>query len=310
VTDTIKVGLVGAGPWAGLFHAPMLADSPDLALDAVWARRRPAADELAGRYATTAVDTFDELLDRCDAVVFSVPPDVQATLAPAAARAGRHLLLEKPLAMSLADAEAVATAADTAGVVTQLMLTYRFTTAVRDFLRAVAGGEVHYVRTAWISGGALDGAPFATPWRQAPGAALLDVGPHTLDLAEAVAGPIAAVRAAEYGGVLAMDTAHDGGAIGQVALSGTTPGARGPLEAEAATSTGRFRLANPTPGEDVPARIAAEFAAAVRGEAHQAIDVHHGVRIQRLLAAAATALGTGEWATVTTEWGSDGKVSS
>lgn len=60
--------------------------------------RREAAEHLAQRYGAATAATFDDLLERCDAVAFSVPPDVQATLAPLAARAGRHMLLEKPLA--------------------------------------------------------------------------------------------------------------------------------------------------------------------------------------------------------------------
>ena len=77
------------------------------------------------------------------------------------------------------------------------MLTYRFTGQVRDFLRSTAGAQLRYLRTAMLGSGALGGSPFATPWRQAAGAVLFDLGPHTLDLAEAAAGPIVELRAAE-----------------------------------------------------------------------------------------------------------------
>ena len=111
----IRVGLVGAGPWAGLFTAPMLASAPDLTLAAVWARRTVAAEELAGGHGAAVVGSFDDLLAACDAVAFTVPADVQASLAVAAARAGRHLLLEKPVGFTVAEAEAVAAAVDEAG---------------------------------------------------------------------------------------------------------------------------------------------------------------------------------------------------
>ena len=288
----IRVGLVGAGPWAGMFHAPMLTSAPDLELSAVWARRHEAAVGLAQRSGAVAAQSFDDLLERCVAVAFCVPPDVQAALAPRAAAAGKHLLLEKPLAFSVADAEAIAAAAD--GVVTQVLLAYRYTAQVREFVRAVDGTAVRHVRTAWIGGGALTGSPFATPWRQAAGASLLDLGPHTLDLAVAVAGPVTELLAAESGGVVTVTTAHAGGATGHVALSGSTPGARGPLEGEAVTDAGRFVLADPTPDPpgDVQCTIAAEFGRAVHGETAQSLDVHHGVRLQRLLSAVAQSVRT------------------
>jgi predicted dehydrogenase len=123
----IKIGLVGAGPWAGMFTGPMFAAAPDFILSGVWARRPETAAKIAERFETVAAKTFDALLEGCDAVAFAVPPNVQADLAPRAAGAGKHLLLEKPLAFSFEDAEAIARAADEAGVVTQLMLTYRYT---------------------------------------------------------------------------------------------------------------------------------------------------------------------------------------
>jgi predicted dehydrogenase len=85
---TTKVGLVGAGPWAAMFHAPMISGSPDATLAAVWARRPEAAAEIAQEYGASVAETFDDLLAGCDAVAFAVPPDVQADLAPRAAAAG------------------------------------------------------------------------------------------------------------------------------------------------------------------------------------------------------------------------------
>ena len=97
---SVRVGLVGAGPWAGMFHAPMLSADAGTTLAAVWSRRPEAAEQLATAHGATAASSFGDLLSRCDAVAFSVPPDVQAELAPTAALAGKHLILEKPLAFT------------------------------------------------------------------------------------------------------------------------------------------------------------------------------------------------------------------
>src|SRR5687768_1179657 len=104
----VEVGLVGAGPWAATMHGPVLAAGPQTRLAAVWARRPEAAARLAARLGTHAAGSYEELLDRCEAVAFAVPPDVQATLAPRAARAGKALLLDKPIALDLAGARALA----------------------------------------------------------------------------------------------------------------------------------------------------------------------------------------------------------
>src|SRR5688572_4723831 len=74
MTENLKMGLVGAGPWATVVHAPMIAGGPGTSLEVVWARREDAADELASPYGAAVAGSFEELLERCDAVAFAVPP--------------------------------------------------------------------------------------------------------------------------------------------------------------------------------------------------------------------------------------------
>lgn len=77
----LAVALVGAGPWAEAVYAPMLAAGPETRLACVWSRRPQAARALAAAHGSEGVESFDALLERCDAVAFAVPPDVQAELA-------------------------------------------------------------------------------------------------------------------------------------------------------------------------------------------------------------------------------------
>ena len=184
--DAVRVGIAGAGPWAGMFHAPMLAAGPHTTVSAVYGRRREAAEALAGEYGGLGTDDFSEFLDHCDAVSFGLPPDVQARLAPLAAAAGKPLLLEKPIALDLPSAQELVAAIDAAGVPTQLMLTRRYSQRIRSFLKEAHSVPITGLRTSFVSGAFLPGSPFATPWRLEHGA-LLDVGPHVLDLMDAVA---------------------------------------------------------------------------------------------------------------------------
>src|ERR1700754_3575338 len=110
--EPVAVGLVGAGPWARMMHGPMLARGPHTRLAGVWARRPERAAGLGAPVFTR----IEELFDHCEAVAFSVPPAVQADLAVLAARAGKALLLEKPLADSLDGSRRLAEAVAEAGV--------------------------------------------------------------------------------------------------------------------------------------------------------------------------------------------------
>ncbi len=290
-----RVGLVGAGPWATMFHAPMLAGASGLELSAVWARRPEAAAALADRFGTEAVGSFDELLATVRRRGLRRPAEPsRPELAVQAADAGRHLLLEKPVATTLPDAERLLAAVIRAGVRSQVVLTIRYRPEVRAFLPTVVPETVTYVRGSCVGPGALSGSPFATPWRQSSGAALLDVGPHTFDLLDAVAGPVVEVRAAVRGEVLTASTVHRHGALGQVALSITTPDGPGGVKLDVVTDRGFVTMPS-VPGDDADVwrAITDEFAATVQtGEPHP-LDVHHGVRLQRVLDAVARSVSTG-----------------
>lgn len=282
---TLRVGLVGAGPWATVFHAPMLAAGPATMLAGVWSRRADAAEELAVRHGARAVATYDELLGGCDAVAFAVPPDVQANLAPRAAAAGRHLLLEKPLAFALEDAERLAEAVEAAGVRTLLVLPNRFSAGWRRFVEEVGNKQAYGAQASLVAGGSVPGELFATPWRVARGA-LLDLGPHVLDLMETALGPVVKVTAhGDPRRLLTLLTRHESGALGQAALSITTPHARGPLLCRVFTDGGTVVFDSDAADGDaaVPAAIAEQFADTITSGRPHPVDVRRGLALQRLI---------------------------
>ena len=88
MTIPVRVALVGSGTWARDMHVPTLAAGPETVLTGVWSRRSEAAAAVATPFGVPVYDSFDALLDDCEAVAFAVPPDVQASLAPAAAADG------------------------------------------------------------------------------------------------------------------------------------------------------------------------------------------------------------------------------
>jgi predicted dehydrogenase len=191
----MRFGLAGTGYWARSAHAPALATAEGVEFTAVWGRNRQAAARLAAGYQATAYDDVAGFLAAVDAVSFAVPPDVQAPLATRAARAGKHLLLEKPVALSEAAADALVDAVEQAGVASVVFFTHRFQPDVRAWLAGLeaSGGWAGGV-SAWLGSSLLEGDPFNTPWRNARGA-LWDIGPHMVSLLWASLGPVTSVTA-------------------------------------------------------------------------------------------------------------------
>src|SRR5712671_1525734 len=108
----LRFGLVGTGHWARTAHAPALASTEGIEFAAVWGRNPRAAADLAAGYNVTPYGDIAAFLAEVDGVAFAVPPDVQAAIAARAARAGKHLLLEKPIAISEAEADDLVEAVD------------------------------------------------------------------------------------------------------------------------------------------------------------------------------------------------------
>ena len=192
----MKFGLVGTGYWARTTHAPGLARDEDTELVAVWGRDTARASALGGEFGAQAYADFGEFLSQVEAVAFAVPPDVQADLATQAAEAGKHLLLEKPLATSAEAAQRLADAAEQARVCSIVFFTARFTQANREWLAEVGkseGWEGAWAR--WIVSAFAPDSPYSSsPWRREKGA-LWDVGPHALSMLTGALGPVDRVTA-------------------------------------------------------------------------------------------------------------------
>jgi predicted dehydrogenase len=289
VDNPVVVGLVGAGPWARAMHAPVLAAGPETRLAGVWGRRAHLAEALASRYAVAAARTFEELLDRCEAVAFAVPPRVQAELAGRAARAGKALLLDKPIAETVGGARRLVADVEAAGVVTALVLTKRYHPLTRAFLREAATFPVTGARAAYLHGGSLTGE-WAGTWRET-GGALLDLGPHVLDLLDAAVGPIGAVRAtgdpARWAQIVCE---HRNGAVSEASLSASVSAAVMTVELYGPSATLTYDARRLDHAECWPV-LRREFAAAVRAGTPSDLDVRRGLLLQELIERARTSGG-------------------
>ncbi len=191
----LRFGLAGTGYWARIAHAPALASTDGIEFAAVWGRNQDAAADLAAAYAVPAHHDIEAFLDGLDGVAFAVPPDVQAGIAARAAAAGKHLLLEKPIAISAAAASTLVSAVEQAQVASVVFFTARFQAGVRAWLADVtARGGWAGAAAIWLGTALQPSSPFDTPWRRDKGA-LWDLGPHVVSLLWASLGPVTSVIA-------------------------------------------------------------------------------------------------------------------
>jgi len=167
----IRVGLVGYGLAGATFHAPLIRACPRMALNAVQTSR-----DAPGR-----VESFDGLLDRSDLVVIASPNQTHFPLARQALEAGKHVVVDKPFAVTVNDADAlIALAAERQRVLTVFQnrrLDGDFLT-VRKLLPAL--GELSLFEANWDR----FRPAIKQGWREIaePGGGVLnDLGSHLID---------------------------------------------------------------------------------------------------------------------------------
>ncbi|MDX6257360.1 MAG: hypothetical protein QOJ11_3694 [Frankiales bacterium] len=170
------------------------------AMVALCGRDGAAAEEAAGRLGWASVETdWKRLLVRDDVALIDVctPGDSHAEIAIAALEAGKHVLCEKPLANTVAEAEAMVAAAETArgqGIRSMVGFNYRRVPAIALARKLVADGRlgtVRHVRAAYLQDWIID-PEFPLVWRlqrqRAGSGALGDLGAHIVDLAQFILG--------------------------------------------------------------------------------------------------------------------------
>jgi predicted dehydrogenase len=286
----LRFGLVGTGYWARITHAPALASGEGIEFVAVWGRDPGAARALAAEHGAAAYAGFGEFLAGVDGVAFAVPPDVQAALAARAAAAGKHLLLEKPIATSVAEAGALVAAAEAARVASVVFFTLLFQPEMRAWLAGVTGGQDRWTGAdfVWLGSSLQQSSPFNTPWRTDKGA-LWDLGPHAIALLWACLGPVSSLTAdAGLADVTHLVLHHRSGATSTVTLSQSVSPAAESFGCYVWGAAGRSAAPGLPADPVVPLRAAlAELVGnAGSGRTRHACDVEFGRDVVSLLAEA------------------------
>jgi UDP-N-acetyl-2-amino-2-deoxyglucuronate dehydrogenase len=237
---TVRFAIAGTGT-AARYHAQAIAATEGAALVAVSradSSRRAAAER---EFGVPCEESFDDLLRRpdVDAVCICSPSAPHGAQAAAAARAGKHVLVEKPMALSLAEADEAIDAARGAGVVLGVALQRRTEPAYQALHAAVADGALGRTVLATVTVPYLRTPEYyaTTPWRATwatdGGGVLINQAIHLADLLlwicgdvrEARASAATVVRAIEAEDTLTASLAFESGALGSiVATTGAAPG--------------------------------------------------------------------------------------
>jgi predicted dehydrogenase len=201
MSERIKVGIVGAG--IGSNHIAAFRELPDqYAVDALCDLDGDRARRVAAEHGVaTVLTSYEELLGRdLDLIDICTPSNLHFGQAMQALAAGRHVLVEKPLAGSLAEVDALIGAEKKSGKRVAPVFQYRFSNGLQGFLQVKAAGlvgkpYVATVETHWRRPATYYDNPWRGRFASELGGCLVTHAIHAHDILTLVMGPIAAVTA-------------------------------------------------------------------------------------------------------------------
>lgn len=238
--ERLRFGVVGCGV-IGTTHAEAIAAVEDAELVAVCDEDRKRADDLAGKYGVSAYTYLDGMLagERLDIVNVCTPSGLHAAAACAAMRSGRHVLVEKPIEITLDAIDDMLRVQEETGVKLGVIFQHRFDEASQRVHALVHDGAFGrlVLGTAqllwWRSQSYYDSGAWRGTWKLDGGGVLMNQTIHTIDLLLWTMGPVHSVRASTDTLAHRMETEDtavaalrfQSGALGSVvATTGAYPG--------------------------------------------------------------------------------------
>ncbi|WP_284639861.1 Gfo/Idh/MocA family protein [Paenibacillus silviterrae] len=186
--DKLQIGVIGAGN-IGNVHMKEFIKLNDAAIAAVTDAYAPLAEQRAKEYGIPKVySSYEALLAdaEIDAVIVCVPNEMHAPISIAALQAGKHVLLEKPMAVNAASAKAIVRAHRESNKVLMMAHQMRWeplNLQVKEQVEKGALGKIYNVKTGWLRRKGIPGwGTWFTQMDKAGGGPLIDIGVHMLDL--------------------------------------------------------------------------------------------------------------------------------
>ena len=210
----IRAAIIGMGTWGQNLVRSVHGKSQDITFVAGATRTRAKAEDFAKQYGIKLVDSYEEILadPTIDAVVLATPHSMHTAQIEQAARAGKHVFCEKPLALDSASALAAAKAAQENNIVLGVGFNWRFQPALQEIRRMIEDGRLGKV--LHIEGNFCGPSAYRFPkghWRhegdESPAGGMTGRGVHVIDAMMYLAGPITEVTAKSFR--LAQDFGSD-----------------------------------------------------------------------------------------------------
>ncbi len=184
--DKVKLGIIGAGNIARV-HLESISYAKNCEVVAIYDRQPEVAKEAAEKFGVKAEESLEALLAREDieGVILAVPNYQHNPCCLAAIAAGKHVLTEKPMALTVAQAEEMVEAAKKANVKLAVGLCSRFMAEPQIVRERVEKGEMGHIYAANCSVLRRRGAPIGwfTDKSRSGGGPLIDIGVHAIDVA-------------------------------------------------------------------------------------------------------------------------------
>src|SRR5262245_4957706 len=198
--SSIRIALVGCGKVASI-HAQALAALPEAQFVAACDVSAERAEAFAAKYGVRPFTDLAAMLREShpDAIIIGTPHPLHAEAAVRAAEAGVHVLVEKPLAASLADCDAMLAAARKRGVTLGIISQRRFFEPVQRMKRAIEAEKIGtpalgvFIQYSWRDASYYTSDPWRGKWDTEGGGVLVNQSPHQLDILLWLMGPAAEV---------------------------------------------------------------------------------------------------------------------
>lgn len=196
--ERVRIAIVGAGVSGGM-HASALREVAEAELVAVADVDRSRISAFAKKWGIPRVyERIEDMLEAPDieAVHFCTPPFLHEPQALAALSAGKHVLIEKPIARTLSEARRIIAAARQADLVLGAVFQHRFMPLPQQVREALVAGRLGRLYLAdayvkwWRDDEYFTSSPWRGSWRFEGGGAMINQGIHTIDLLLWLAGPV------------------------------------------------------------------------------------------------------------------------